>query len=121
MAPSNIYAQGLDMDYLSPRNIRSKGSGTIYTSPYSSQSFRRRNSLGASIQVFDSSRGSTATARGKTAAPTARDSLHSSITNQAHQKKVFIGKDQEPAIGCRVLLCDEVMNGLHNLLVLLWT
>jgi hypothetical protein len=111
MAPTNIYAQGLDMDNLSPRNIRSKGSGTIYTSPYSSQSFRQKGGLvggAGGIDVFDSSR--AATARGKSAAPAARDNLHSARRVILQQKRIFIGKDREPVIGCRVQLCDEVRN-----------
>jgi hypothetical protein len=107
MAPNNIYAQGLDMDYLSPRNVRSKGSGTIYTSPYSSQSFRRaRDQAGAAgIEVFDSARASTA-ASGQSARSIG-GSMRS--TQQVVRKKgKFVGKDLEPVVGCRVLLCDEV-------------
>ena len=106
MAPTNIYAQGLDMDNLSPRNIRSKGSGTIYTSPYSSQSFRRaRDQAGAGIEVYDSARGSTA-GSGQSARSTSGSMR--STQQVVREKGKYVGKDLEPFIGCRVLLCDEV-------------
>ncbi len=94
------------MDNLSPRNIRSKGSGTIYTSPYSSQSFRRsRAQAGVGIGVFDSARGSTAVSG--QAVRSTDDSLRGA-QQVVRKKGKFIGKDLEPVVGCRVFLGDEV-------------
>mmetsp|Transcript_87749 Transcript_87749/g.233535 ORF Transcript_87749/g.233535 Transcript_87749/m.233535 type:complete len:171 (+) Transcript_87749:2-514(+) len=106
MAPPNIYAQGLDMDRLSPRNIFSKGSGTIYTSPYSPQSFRR-GKTSSGIEPFGTATMGSATSQalGTTRPP--------GTSGQAAKKKL-IGKDFTPAIGCRVVLTEEAHDYLMH-------